>query len=204
MLVLEKDRIGAGASGIAGGIVRNYYRSPAITELIRLSVELFEAEPEAYGFRQVGYLAAVPERQVEDLAAIHEQHRRAGYESELVTGPERCREYLSFTWPDWEAEVAAVLHERRAGWADAMQTVRHLAARARDAGATIEEGTEVTGFELGDDGRVAAVQTSRGSGRLRGRGRDAGAVGRRGMADARARRRRLRLGVARNGETPAR
>jgi methylglutamate dehydrogenase subunit A len=163
VLVLEKDRIGAGASGIAGGIVRNYYRSPAITELIRLSVELFEAEPEAYGFRQVGYLAAVPERQAEDLAAIHEQHRRAGYESELVTGPERCREYLCFTWPDWEAEVAAVLHERRAGWADAMQTVRHLAARARAAGATIEEGTEVTGFELGDDGRVAAVQTSRGS-----------------------------------------
>jgi hypothetical protein len=28
VLVLEKDRIGAGASGIAGGIVRNYYRSP--------------------------------------------------------------------------------------------------------------------------------------------------------------------------------
>jgi glycine/D-amino acid oxidase-like deaminating enzyme len=161
VLVLEKDRIGAGASGIAGGIVRNYYRSPAITELIRLSVELFEAEPDAYGFRQVGYLAAVPERQADDLVAIHEHHLRAGYESELVTGTDRCREYLSFTWPDWEAEVAAVLHERRAGWADAMQTVRHLAARARDAGARIEEGTEVTGFDL-SDGRVTAALTAHG------------------------------------------
>ena len=27
VLVLEKDRVGAGASGAAGGIVRNYYRS---------------------------------------------------------------------------------------------------------------------------------------------------------------------------------
>ena len=58
VLVLEKSRIGSGASGAAGGIVRNYYRSPAITELIRDSVAMFEAEPEAYGFRQVGYIKA--------------------------------------------------------------------------------------------------------------------------------------------------
>jgi len=159
--VLERDRIGAGASGIAGGIVRNYYRSPAVAELVRLSVEVFESEPGAYGFRQVGYIAAVPERQADDLAATAGHHRRAGYESELVAGPERCLEYLRFSWPDWEAEVAAVLHERRAGWADAMQTVRHLAARARAAGASVEEEVEVTGFEIGD-GRVTAALTSAG------------------------------------------
>jgi methylglutamate dehydrogenase subunit A len=159
--VLEKDRIGAGASGIAGGIVRNYYRSAAISEVIRRSVELFEAEPEAFGFRQVGYVAAVPEAQVDDLRAIREHHDRVGYESELVVGAGRCREYLAWTWPDWEAEVAAVLHERRGGWADAMQTVRHLAARARGVGARIVEGVEVTGFELGDGG-VTAVLTSEG------------------------------------------
>ncbi len=161
VVVLEKDRIGSGASGIAGGIVRNYYRSAAISEVIRRSVELFEAEPEAYGFRQVGYVAAVPEAQVDDLVAIREHHERVGYESELVVGAERCREYLAWTWPDWEAEVEAVLHERRGGWADAMQTVRHLAARARDAGARIAEGVEVTGFELGGDG-VEQVLTSDG------------------------------------------
>jgi glycine/D-amino acid oxidase-like deaminating enzyme len=42
-----------------------------------------------------------------------------------------------------------------------MQTVRHLAARARDAGAQIEEGVEVTGFELGANG-VEAVLSSDG------------------------------------------
>jgi methylglutamate dehydrogenase subunit A len=161
VLVLEKDRLGAGASGIAGGIVRNYYRSPAISELIRRSVELFEADPEAYGFRQVGYMAAVPEAQAEDLVAIRDNHARAGYESELVVGAERCRDFLAWSWPDWQAEVGAVLHERRGGWADAMQTVRHLAGRARAAGARIEEGVEVTGFELGASG-VEAVITSRG------------------------------------------
>ena len=76
-------------------------------------------------------------------------------------GAERCREYLAWTWPDWEAEVAALLHERRGGWADPMRTIRHLADRARAAGAEIAEGVEVTGLELGDDG-VEALETSAG------------------------------------------
>src|SRR5919198_487879 len=115
VLVLDKDRIGAGASGRAGGIVRNYYRSEA----------------------------------------IREQHARAGYDSELVVGAERCHEYLSWTWSDWEAPVAAILHERRGGWADAAQTVRRLAERARGAGVEIREGVEVVGFER--DGQVVST-----------------------------------------------
>jgi methylglutamate dehydrogenase subunit A len=156
VLVLDKGRVGSGASGIAGGIVRNYYRAEAITEVVRRSVEIFESDPDAYGFRQVGYLAAVPERQVDDLVAIREQHERASYESELVVGAERCREYLTWTWPDWEAPVEAILHERRGGWADAVQTVRRLAELARAAGVEIREGVEVAGFEDG------AVVTSEG------------------------------------------
>src|SRR5688500_11535494 len=93
VLVLDKGRIGSGASGIAGGIVRNYYRAEAIAELVRRSVDMFEEDPEAFGFRQVGYIAAVPGGQADDLVAIREQHERAGYESELVTGLEACREY---------------------------------------------------------------------------------------------------------------
>jgi glycine/D-amino acid oxidase-like deaminating enzyme len=151
VVVVDKGRLGGGASGIAGGIVRNYYRAEAITEIVRLSVEMFEEDPEAYGFRQVGYLAAVPAGQVEDLRAIAAQHSRVGYESELVVGADACREYLTWSWPDWEAPVEALLHERRGGWADAMQTVRHLASRAREAGVEIREGVEVVGFE---DGRA--------------------------------------------------
>jgi methylglutamate dehydrogenase subunit A len=159
VVVLDKGRVGGGASGIAGGIVRNYYRAEAITEVVRQSVEIFESEPDAYGFRQVGYLAAVPERQVEDLVAIRASHERAGYESELVVGAERCREYLTWSWPDWEAPVEAILHERRGGWADAMQTVRRLAELARGAGVEIREGVEIVGIEadavVTREGRVA-------------------------------------------------
>ncbi len=159
--MLDKGRIGGGASGAAGGIVRNFYRSEAITDLIRLSIEIFEDEPDAYGFRQVGYVAAVPQRQADDLVAIRSQHQRFGYESELIVGAEDCREYLAWNWPDWRAPVDALLHERRGGWADSAQTARHLAERARAAGAAIHEWVEVTDVEYGPRG-VEAIATASG------------------------------------------
>jgi methylglutamate dehydrogenase subunit A len=163
VLLLERAHLGAGASGIAGGIVRGYYRSPAITDIVRLSVERFERAPAAFGFRQVGFLAVVPERQEEDLRAIAARQAEVGYTSELVTGQASCAEYLTWLWPDFDATaVAAVLHERRSGWADASATVRELARDARDAGVRIIEGIEVTGVE--HDGRsLSAVVTDRGT-----------------------------------------
>jgi glycine/D-amino acid oxidase-like deaminating enzyme len=163
VVVLERHRVGAGASGIAGGIVRGYYRSPAIMEIVRRSVELFEGAPEAFGFRQVGFLAVVPERQRADLEAIAERQAEVGYESELVLGADACREYLTWLWPDFDADgVAAVLHEKRSGWADAAATVRELARRAQADGVEIVEGVEVLGFERRGDA-VGAVVTDHGT-----------------------------------------
>jgi len=162
VVLLERGALGSGASGIAGGIVRGYYRSPAITELVRLSVERFERAPEAFGFRQVGFLSVVPERQREDLEAIAARQAEVGYDSELVSGNAACREYLQWRWPDFDADgVAAALMERRSGWADAAATVRELARDAREAGAILIEDTEVVGLER-RGGVLAAVLTDRG------------------------------------------
>jgi glycine/D-amino acid oxidase-like deaminating enzyme len=163
VVLLEKDRVGAGASGIAGGIVRGYYRSPAMAELVRRSVEVFERTPERFGFHQVGYFAVVPERQVSDLEAIAAQQADVGYDSELVLGNQRCGDVLTWMWPDFDARgVQAVLHERRSGWADTAATIRELADRARDAGATIREGVRVTGLQW-SGAEVQAVVTDAGT-----------------------------------------
>jgi methylglutamate dehydrogenase subunit A len=162
VVLVERSKLGSGASGIAGGIVRCYYRSPAITEIVRLSVERFERSPAAFGFRQVGFLAVVPDHQVEDLQAIAERQAEVGYASELVTGNGSCIEYLTWLWPDFDARgVEAVLHERRSGWADASATLRELAREAREAGVTIVEDTPVVCLEITGPA-VSAVATSRG------------------------------------------
>ena len=163
VVLLERGALGSGASGIAGGIVRGYYRSPAITDLVRLSVERFERSPEAFGFRQVGFLSVVPERQREDLEAIAARQAEVGYESELVTGNVACAEYLAWRWPDFDASgVEAALNERRSGWADAAATVRELAREAAEAGATLFADTEVVALER-SGGSVTSVLTSRGA-----------------------------------------
>ena len=161
-MLLERAALGSGASGIAGGIIRGYYRSPAITELVALSVERFERAPEAFGFRQVGFTSVVADRQLEDLVAIAAQQAEVGYASELVTGNEGCGEYLRWLWSDFDARgVEAVLHERRSGWADAGATVRELAREAREAGVVVATDTPVTGLER-DGGLVRAVLTDAG------------------------------------------
>ena len=163
VVLLEKDRVGAGASGIAGGIVRGYYRSPAMADVVRRSVEVFESAPERFGFRQTGYFAVVPERQVADLEAIAAQQAQVGYASELVLGGERCADVLTWLWPDFDADgVQAVLHEQRSGWADTSATIRELAGRARASGVRIHEGVRVTGVEWAGSG-VSGVVTERGT-----------------------------------------
>src|SRR5215467_4786229 len=163
VIVLEKNRLGAGASGIACGVVRNFYFSPGLAEVIRVSVELFETDPEGFGYHPVGYIAAVPEVQAEDCVAIQQRQAEIGYRSDVVLGESACTEHMRAIFPDWNGEgIEAVLHERQGGWAETMKTVENLAQLARSEGVRIFEGVEVTGIDV-HDGLVQSVETSAGS-----------------------------------------
>jgi len=146
IVVLEKSHIGAGASGIACGVVRNFYFSPPMAEVIRVSVELFESDPQGFGFHGVGYIAAVPEVQAQDCVAIQRHQAEIGYRSDVVLGERACTEHMQAIFPDWNGEgIEAVLHERQGGWAETQKTVENLARLARSKGVQILEGVEVTG-----------------------------------------------------------
>jgi glycine/D-amino acid oxidase-like deaminating enzyme len=163
VIVLEKSRLGAGASGIACGVVRNFYFSPPMAEVIRVSVELFESDPAGFGFHGVGYIAAVPEVQAQDCVAIQRHQAEIGYRSDVILGERACQEHMEAIFPDWNgAGIEAVLHERQGGWAETDKTVANLGRLARSQGVRILEGVEVTGFDVRDE-RVHAVETNRGS-----------------------------------------
>ena len=86
IVVLEKSDPGAGASGIACGVVRNNYFQPAMAELMQACVEVWESDPVAYHYQPVGYIALGPEAQEPDLAATYERQEKIGYRSTLFTG----------------------------------------------------------------------------------------------------------------------
>src|SRR3954469_24884061 len=163
IVVLEKSHPGAGASGIACGVVRNNYFQPAMSELMQACVEVWESDPEAYAYNPVGYMAIGPAVQEPDLVEVAERQERIGYRSTLVTGEAEVDSYMKELFPDWRAQgVTVCLHEHQGGFAFNMDSVEGLAGKCREEGVDILTGVEVTGVELGPDDVVTAVETNQG------------------------------------------
>jgi len=164
ILVLDKTSIGAGASGIACGVVRNNYFQPAMRELMAQCVEVWESDPEAYSYHPVGYMQISPECMHEDVASIAAQQKEIGYESEFIEGAADCTAYMRELFDDWQAAgITSVLHEKKGGYANNTRSLYGLAGKAEAEGVRIMTGVEVTGFDRSTDGgAVTAVKTNRG------------------------------------------
>jgi methylglutamate dehydrogenase subunit A len=163
VVVLEKSEPGAGASGIACGVVRNNYFQPAMSELMQACVEVWESDPGAYAYNPVGYIALGPPVQEPDLAETFERQERIGYRSTFLTGEREVDAHMKELFPDWRAQgVTACLHEFQGGFAFNKESVLGLAGKCRSEGVEILTGIEMTGFELASDDRVTAVETNRG------------------------------------------
>ena len=163
VVVLDKTGPGAGASGIACGVVRNNYFQPAMSELMQACVEVWESDPEAYAYQPVGYIALGPEVQESDLAATFERQERIGYRSELLTGEPEVDAHMRSLFPDWRARgVTVCLHEHQGGFAFNQDSVMGLAGKCKSEGVSILSGIEVTGLETATDESVSAVETNQG------------------------------------------
>lgn len=166
VVVLDKAGVGAGASGIACGIVRNNYYQPAMRELMAHSVGVWETDPETYCYHPVGYMQISPESMREQVGEIAQQQRDIGYESTFIEGAADSDRYMKALFDDWQAEgITSVLHEKKGGYANNLPSMRGLAKKAEAEGVTIRTGVEVTGFESdhGSGGSIRRVLTHQGT-----------------------------------------
>ena len=163
VLVIDKTSIGAGASGIACGVIRNNYFQPAMRELMAHSVAIWEEDAEKYGYHPVGYMQISPEAMHEDVALIHQQQKDIGYESAFIEGEKDCLKYMKDNiFHDWQAKgITSVLHEKKGGYANQMRSLYRLADKAEAEGVRILSGVEITGLKT-DRESVTAVQTPKG------------------------------------------
>src|ERR671935_18923 len=149
VLIVDKTGVGAGASGIACGVIRNNYFQPAMSELMAACVEIWESDPEALHYHGSGYIALGPPSQESDLVEVYERQQRIGYPSELIVGEEQVTEHMLGLFEDWRAPGLSVcLHEHAGGYAFNKESMLGLADKARSAGASIVEGVEVSSFEF--------------------------------------------------------
>src|SRR5213075_2432948 len=165
VLVLDKRGVGAGASGIACGVVRNNYYQPAMRELMAHSVSVWERDPQAYSYHPVGFMQISPEVMHAQVGTIYEQKKAIGYESVFIEGERESLEYMKTLLGDWQARnITSVLHEKRGGYANNLAAVQGLAKKATALGVEIIGGVEVTGFRSSNAGTaVTAVETNAGT-----------------------------------------
>ncbi|MCC6221919.1 MAG: FAD-binding oxidoreductase [Thermoleophilia bacterium] len=163
IVVLDKHSPGAGASGIACGVVRNNYYQPAMSELMQACVEVWESDPAAYRYHGVGYVALGAACQESDLVATFERQERIGYRSELIVGERAVTDHMRAMFPDWRARgVTVCLHEHQGGFAHNVDSIMGLAAKCEQSWVRIHSGVEVKAFELAGDGSITAAITSQG------------------------------------------
>jgi glycine/D-amino acid oxidase-like deaminating enzyme len=164
ILVLDKHSPGAGASGIACGVVRNNYFQPAMAELMQACVEVWESDPQAYAYNPVGYVALGARSQESDLATTWERQQRIGYRSDLITGESEVDSHMKEMFPDWRARgVTVCLHERQGGFAFNVDSVMGLKAKCDSRWVRVLSGVEVKAFEFRGDGSIRAAITSEGT-----------------------------------------
>jgi len=164
IVVLDKAHPGAGASGIACGVVRNNYFQPAMSELMQACVDVWESDPAAYAYNPVGYMALGAAVQESDLSETFERQERIGYRSELILGEAEVDAHMKGLFPDWRAQgVTVCLHEHQGGFAFNMASVEGLHGKCREVGVSVLSGVEVTGFVDASDGSIVGVETSEGT-----------------------------------------
>ncbi|MGB0495327.1 MAG: NAD(P)/FAD-dependent oxidoreductase [Kangiellaceae bacterium] len=163
ILVLDKSGISSGATGIACGVIRNNYFQPAMRELMKHSVEVWESDPKSYSYHPVGYMQISCEKMHKDVASIHKQQQAIDYDSSFIEGETDCKHYMQAILHDWQAQgITSILHEKRGGYANNTKAMYGLADKLESLGVRIMSGIQVTGFKQDNTGSILSVETDKG------------------------------------------
>ena len=156
-------RVGAGTTSKAAGGIRSQF--PTETE-IRFSLEaigVFERFAEEFGvdigYRKIGYLFLISD--AEDLAGYRERmalQRRLGVDVREIT-PAEAKAIVPALRVD---DLIGAVWGPTDGMAGPAEVTNGFARRARELGARIVEGVDVTAIDV-ERGRVRGVRTSQGA-----------------------------------------
>jgi glycine/D-amino acid oxidase-like deaminating enzyme len=162
VVVVERSSVAAGATGRSSGLVRMHYDLLAETRLAWAAFPWFRDWGERVGgecgFTRTGFLWIESGSGADRLHKNVASHRELGIETSVVGADEIRRIAPALDVRD--DEVAA--YEPESGYADPSGTAAGFIRAARDRGAVLVQGAEVTSIEV-TGGRVTGVGTSRGA-----------------------------------------
>jgi glycine oxidase len=168
--VLDRSWPGAGASGVAAGMLAPVTEAEfGEAELLRsnlasrerwpgFAAELEERSGMGTHYRDSGALVVAADRDdAEELRRLHTFQRSLGLEAEWLP-PRECRGLE----PGLSPRIAGGIHATQDGQVDPPAVVRALVTALREAGGEILSGVEVAAIEH-EGGRVGGVRTTGGA-----------------------------------------
>ena len=162
VVLVERQQLGAGASGKSGALVRCHYTNPYEARLTHESLRIFHAWDDEVGFgspgfEAVGFVQVVAPEDEEHLRANVLAQQAIGIETSVVSA-EELREIEPLLRTD---DLTYAAFEPRSGFADPNATLYGFVAAAQAGGATICTDTEATAI-LREGERIVGVETSAG------------------------------------------
>lgn len=159
--VLEKQFVGAGATGRSSGLVRMHYDTEVESRLAWASFQYFRNWKERVGgecgFTRTGFIQIVSAEQADRLKANVSMHQHIGIPALVITADDVKRLAPSFATADFEFAA----YEPESGYAMPSDTANALMTAARERGACLIQGGAVTGIKV-EGGKVVGVETTQG------------------------------------------
>lgn len=162
VLILERQTVGAGATGASSGLVRMHYDIEVDSALAWESFHFFRNWRERIGgecgFKKTGFLQIVAPEKNAHLRANVEMHKRIGILTDVVTADEVKKIAPMFSTDDFE--LAA--YEPESGYADPVLTTNSFIENTKARGTDLKQDCEVTGIRV-SGGKVVGVDSNKGS-----------------------------------------
>ncbi len=169
VLILERQTVGAGATGASSGLVRMHYDIEVDSALAWQSFQFFRNWREriggtssslstSCGFHKTGFLQIVAPDKNEHLRANVAMHKRIGIITDVVTADDVKRIAPMIKTGDFE--LAA--YEPESGYADPVLTTNSFIENAKANGMVLKQDCEVSGIRV-SGGKVQGVDSGKGS-----------------------------------------
>ena len=163
VVVVEREAVGAGTTSKAAGGIRVQFATETEIRFSLESVRVFERFRDEFGvdpgYTRIGYLYLLSEeRHLRGFEKRIALQRSLGADVRVLT-PEDAQKLVPALRVD---DLRAAVWGPRDGVAGPAEVTNAFARRARELGARIAEGVEVTALARAG-GRVTAVETSRGA-----------------------------------------
>ncbi len=161
VIILEKKFVAAGATGRSSGLVRMHYDTEVDSRLAWTSFQYFRNWKEIVGgecgFTRTGFIQVAGEKYTKALIANVKMHQEIGIPTFLITAEDVKRLAPYFKVDD----ITVAAYEPESGYAMPSDTANSLIQAARDKGARLVTGCDVTSvFVTG--GKVSGVKTTQG------------------------------------------